>query len=63
MIVAVVGLFALIAYVDDNAVVNIGDFNVSCLDGVEYWYGQSGYKGYLAPRIDNETLSFVSCDG
>lgn len=62
MIAITVGLFALIFYLDDEAVVNVTDFNVSCIDGVEYWYGQSGYKGYIAPRIDSSTLNFVRCD-
>lgn len=40
----------------------VADFDVSCIDGVEYWYGQEGNKGYLAPRIDSETLDFVTCN-
>lgn len=53
---------ALVMNADSNAVVEVADFNVSCIDGVEYWYGQSGYKGYIAPRIDSHTLDFVRCD-
>lgn len=57
-----VGLLFVLVYVDSNAGVESSDFNVSCIDGVEYWYGQDGYKGYMAPRIDSGTLDFVQCD-
>jgi hypothetical protein len=60
VLVLMVIVFAMNA--DSNAVVEVADFNVSCIDGVEYWYGQSGYKGYIAPRIDSQTLNFVRCD-
>jgi hypothetical protein len=55
-------LFLGLRQLDNNAVIEISDFNVSCIDGVEYWYGQAGYKGYIAPRIDSETLDFVTCN-
>jgi hypothetical protein len=56
------GLLLFVARSDSNAVVEVTDFNVSCIGGVEYWYGQAGYKGYIAPRIDSETLDFVTCN-
>jgi hypothetical protein len=33
----------------------------ACLGGVEYWVRDSGHNGYMAVRIDPETLSFVRC--
>jgi hypothetical protein len=53
---------ATLVAIDRNATVVSSDFSVSCIDGVEYWYGQSGYKGYMSPRINNETLDFVRCE-
>jgi energy-converting hydrogenase Eha subunit G len=61
-VVAGLGVLFVVATSDSNAVVEVTDFNVSCIDGVEYWYGQAGYKGYIAPRIDSETLDFVTCN-
>jgi hypothetical protein len=61
--IAVAVVFAALYFVDSQAKVNSNDFTANCLDGIEYWYGQSGYKGYMAPRIDSATLDFVRCDG
>jgi hypothetical protein len=37
-------------------------YELECIDGVEYWFrGRPGYRGYLAPRIDPETLAYVLC--
>ncbi|WXB47826.1 hypothetical protein WCWAEYFT_CDS0124 [Vibrio phage VB_VaC_TDDLMA] len=33
-------------------------YNIICLDGVAYWEGDRR----VAPVIDKETLSFVTCD-
>jgi hypothetical protein len=55
-------VLAALAAFDDAATVDLSDFSVSCIDGVEYWYGQSGYKGYMSPRIDSGTLDFVRCE-
>ena len=57
----VVLILGLLFWVDKVATVETSDFKVSCFDGVEYWYGQSGYKGYMSPRIDRATLDFVVC--
>jgi hypothetical protein len=64
LILLLIGLFMIVFVVANppSATVNVSDFNVSCIQGVEYWYGQSGYKGYMSPRIDPETLAFVRCD-
>ena len=39
------------------------DFQVECIDGVQYWYRNAGHSGYMAARIDPETLTFVRCEG
>jgi hypothetical protein len=57
----VVLILGLLFWIDKAATVETSDFKVSCIDGVEYWYGQSGYKGYMSPRIDRATLDFVVC--
>ena len=36
------------------------NYLVECIDGVEYWIRLSGY---MAPRVDPETLTFVRCEG
>jgi hypothetical protein len=36
-------------------------YELECIDGVEYWFRAVGNKGYLAPRIDPETLTYVRC--
>lgn len=28
------------------------DLRISCLDGVEYWYGRAGYHAMLAPKFN-----------
>ncbi len=38
-------------------------YRVECIDGVQYWFRHIGYKGYMAVRVDPETLSFVRCKG
>jgi translation initiation factor IF-1 len=37
------------------------NYRVECLDGVEYWVRYSGHNGYMAVRVDPETMSFVRC--
>ncbi len=62
MLVLVGLIIGAVALADKSATVEASDFSVSCIDGVEYWYGQSGYKGYMSPRINSETLDFVRCE-
>lgn len=45
-----------------TACVETEDFNSVCLDGVQYWYRQTGYTALLTPRIDPKTLTFVLCE-
>lgn len=37
-------------------------FQPICLDGVEYWIRAVGHKGYMAVRIDPETLQPRRCN-
>lgn len=37
-------------------------FQPICLDGVEYWIRAIGRKGYMAVRIDPETLQPRRCN-
>jgi hypothetical protein len=37
------------------------NYRVECVGGVEYWVRHSGHNGYMAVRVDPETLSFVRC--
>lgn len=37
------------------------DFQSVCLDGVQYWMRAAARKGYLAVRIDPNTLKPVNC--
>lgn len=36
-------------------------FTSICIDGVEYWIRATGHKGYLAVRIDPNTLMPKRC--
>ena len=38
------------------------NYGVECIGGVEYWYRALGNRGYMAPRIDSETLNCIRCD-
>lgn len=38
-------------------------YTVECIDGVEYWTRQFGNTGYMAVRVNPETLTFVRCKG
>ena len=48
----VVSLVFFVASLDRNASPSDEKFNTICLEGVEYWYRQSGYKGMLAAKLD-----------
>ena len=65
-IVAVVVLVALIlgfvSYFDKRATVEDNDFNVVCLEGVEYWYRKSGYSAILAAKYDVDTGKISTCE-
>ena len=37
------------------------NYRVECVGGVEYWFRYSGHNGYMAVRVDPETMSFVRC--
>jgi hypothetical protein len=39
------------------------NYKVECIDGVEYWLRSTAKQGYMAPRIDPKTMTFVSCEG
>jgi hypothetical protein len=36
-------------------------YAAECIDGVEYWMRFSGHKGYMSPRINPDTMTFVRC--
>ena len=62
-------VFAFVAVVviavdrrDSNAMIDKAHVNTSCIDGVEYYTRSSGYQGYIAPRVDPDTLTFVNCN-
>ena len=61
IIVAAVVIYTVVQ-TDKNTTASKEDFNVACLDGVEYWYRQNGYKGYMAVRIDPQTLTARTCN-
>jgi uncharacterized membrane protein len=39
------------------------NYYVECVGGVEYWFRVVGYQGFMAVRVDPETLTFVRCEG
>lgn len=41
----------------------INGFDITCLQGVQYYYRYAGVYGTnLSPVVDSETLTFVRCD-
>jgi hypothetical protein len=36
-------------------------FAIECIDGVEYWRARRGKGGYMAVRVDPNTMTFVRC--
>lgn len=52
--VIVGGILFWSSEIDRNAQPTTEEFIVVCLDGVEYWYRQSGYKGMMAVRMTTE---------
>jgi hypothetical protein len=36
-------------------------YRVECVGGVEYWVRTNARQGYMAVRVDPETMSFVRC--
>lgn len=63
LVLTVVILIFLFSMKDDAYVPPSDDFNIVCLDGVEYWHRYAGYKGVMAPRFDADTKQVVTCDG
>ena len=64
--IALMALFALTACKDERPVsesVSGRDYRVECIDGVEYWTRSIGNKGFMAVRVDPETMTFVRCKG
>jgi hypothetical protein len=65
LIAAAIAVFSLGACKDEREAAS-SEFgrnsSVECLDGVEYWVRNSGYRGYMSPRIDPHTLTFVRCE-
>lgn len=54
LLVILLGLIYWIDTLDENAQPTTEVFNVICLDGVEYWYRQVGYKGMMAVRMNTD---------
>lgn len=38
-------------------------YYVECIGGIEYWTSVVGQTGFMAVRVDPETLTFVRCNG
>jgi hypothetical protein len=59
MITLAVILMAILLLIDSQATPLNTKFNVICLDGVEYWYRQVGYKGMIAVKYDADGVVSV----
>jgi len=53
----IVGLFAVVGLIlyliisrQSDSTPTQSDLNISCLDGVEYWYKERGYRGVFAVK-------------
>jgi hypothetical protein len=64
--IAILAVLALTACVEDERPVVKSDsdrnYRVECVDGIEYWVRHSGHQGYMAVRVDPDTMSFVRCN-
>lgn len=49
-------------YTENDPYVMTGKFKAVCIDGVEYWIRAIRHKGYLAARINKDTLLPQRCD-
>jgi hypothetical protein len=58
-IIAVPLIMLLTGCKDGTESNSAGRYNVECIDGVEYL---SLLGGYLSPRVDAETLTFIRCE-
>ena len=55
-------IIGVLRYFDKQATVENNDFNVVCLEGVEYWYRKSGYTAILAAKYDADTGKIATCE-
>jgi hypothetical protein len=37
-------------------------YRAECIDGVEYWTRSYGNAGFMAVRVDPNTMTFVRCE-
>ena len=59
-VVLIVAALTLAGCVEEGD--NVTENYVSvCIDNVQYWQRINGNQGFLAPRIDTETLNYVRC--
>jgi len=55
-------IIGVLRYFDKQATVENNNFNVVCLEGVEYWYRKSGYTAILAAKYDADTGKIETCE-
>lgn len=64
--IAFTTLLALAACKEDTRPISESEsgrsYRVECIGGIEYWAHANGYQGYMAIRVDPETLTFVRCE-
>jgi hypothetical protein len=41
----------------------VNGFDTTCMNGVLYYFNSAGYGKSIAPAIDSETLTYVTCEG
>ena len=62
VLILVALILGFVSYSDKRAIVENNDFNVVCLEGVEYWYRKSGYSAILAVKYDADTGTISTCE-
>jgi len=60
--IIVVVILASVKIMNGNATVENHDFNVVCLESVEYWYREAEYKGVLAVKYNADTGEIATCE-
>lgn len=60
-------LLALVACKEDTRPITESEsgssYRIECIGGIEYWTRANGHQGYMAVRVDPETMTFVRCEG
>jgi len=65
-ILALMSLLTLTACFDDDRPSQDStsgrSYMIECIDGIQYWLRSGSTQGFMAVRVDPETMTFVRCE-